>query len=635
MNSGNSNKKKKAAAEDKQPNPAADNAAASAPLSPASKKRLILIIAVAAVAVVLIILYFAVINPMLNSGDGDEAEEITLIWQDEVNYINRYLMMFEHIERDQIDRIEIHNPLNGKLYGEQYVDWGFYRYHSENGEDDGSGYVDGDLYMIGYEYAPYDSTKISYLINAAGMTICSARVEDHCTDYSRYGLEFEDEDDIMHFSITKTDGTTYKVYIGNMLPSGNGYYARVAGSDVLREDGTEQERDSVYLFSNTYIGISLMAYAPYMTDPYVTYPLDLNTKSTLDMVMFHDFYNDFTFSALPVKSASSDPFSPFSGSSIYYTVEPGGYYASTAFEDLVSTLSEFKGSAVLELGSPVTTVDEETGEEVTDYGLTQEQLKKYGLDKDSYRYELYFVHLGIANDVIFSDLQTDASGNRFYYAYSFVFNSLLYISYEDAAFLRWHPSTYINTAPLGLSVYNCETYSIKGSYNDLGIEYPDRKGVQEVDETFRVGGNSTTVTVTRLKTGETVERYNFSRLYLQTLYLNMREEIPEEERDRILAGTDPACEFTISSRAQIIYKTDAAGNETTEVDYTLPSVTRIYRFYPYTSGKMLLTIESINEKGKSSGETGSYYVMAAKVDQILSLAISVANDIVIDGNVRY
>jgi len=634
------NSEKKSQSMQKTGKPASGAPEGQAPLTPASKKRLIVIIAVAALAALLIIVYFAAIRPLLNKDDSNKSEGISLIWEDEVNYLNTSFLMFEHIDREHLDSIAIHNPGNAKLYGEKYVDWGFFRYHTseENvkpGEADSAGYVDGEFYLTGYEYAPYDNTKIAYLINSTGMTICSARIEDHCTDYSKYGLAFEDENDIMYFTITKTDGTSYKVYVGNMLPSGNGYYARVAGSDTLRSTGLEQERDSVYLFSNSYIGVSLMTYPPFMADPYITYPLDLNTNSKLDMFYLIDYYNDFTFSVLPVKSARNDPFSPFSGSCLYYTVDPEGYYASTAFEDMVVSLQEFKGSAVLELGSPVTVIDEETGEEVIEYGLTQQQLEKYGLDSEHYRYDLYFVHLGIPNDVIFSDLRTDASGNRYYYAYSFTFNSLLYVSYETAPFLRWDRSVFINTAPVGLSIYNCDTYSIKGSYVDLGVEFPDRKGVQTVDETFRVSGNSNTVTVKRMKTGEAIDRYNFSRLYLQTLYLNMREELPSEERDRILAEVSPACEITISTRASIVYKTDSAGNETNEVDYTLPSVTRVYRFYPFSSGRMLMTVESIDEKGVSGGEKGSYYVMAAKIDQLLSSAISVANGIAIEGNERY
>jgi|GEM_PF-1561907 len=603
-------------------------------LDESSKKRLILIITVAAIALVLIIVYFAVIRPLTESEEGDSGTDISLIWEDEVNYANGNLMLFEHITRDDIDRVEIHNPSNARLYGEQYVDWGIYRYHSDGdvaeGEADENGCVDGEFYLIGYEYAPYDSTKIAYFFNAAGMTICSARLEDHCSDYSKYGLSFEDEADALYYTITKTDGVSYKVYIGNMLPSGNGYYVRVAGSSKLLETGEVMDRDSVYILSNTYTSISLLTYAPYITDTYITYPLDLNSQSTLDLFLINDYYTGSTFSAMPTKS-SSDPFSPFSGSSIYYTVEPKGYYASSAFEEMASILQEFRGETVLELGVPMTYIAEETGEEYTDYGLPQETLAKYGLDTEHYRYELTFYHLGIMNDVIFSDL----IDNDHYYAYSLVFNTLLYVSYESAAFLRWEPTTYINTQPFNLSIYNCESIRFQGSYVDLGVEYPERKGLQTVDESFRIAGTSANVSVTRLNTGENIERYNFSRLYLQFLYLNMREQLPDDEVQAIINGGNLGCTVTVVTRATTVYKTDAAGNETTEVNYVLPSVTRIYRFYPYSGGRSLVTIESIDQNGVSQGEVGSYYTMTSKIDQVLSSAISVANGITIDGNERY
>ncbi|MBP5256636.1 MAG: hypothetical protein J6Z80_06245, partial [Clostridia bacterium] len=152
-------------------------------------KQLILIISTAALAVVLIIAYFAFIKPALEK-DADKTVEIELIWKDEVNYANTYIMMFEHIKSEDIESVKIHNPKNAEKYGQQYVDWGVYRYRAAN-DPDNKGYNEGDFYMIGFEFAAYDQQKLSELNNAAGMTITTARVEDHCSDYSRYGLAFE------------------------------------------------------------------------------------------------------------------------------------------------------------------------------------------------------------------------------------------------------------------------------------------------------------------------------------------------------------------------------------------------------------------------------------------------------------
>ena len=587
-------------------------------------KQLAVIIAIAAAALILTVVYFLVIRPLVNKSDeSTETVEIKLIWQNEVNYANKYLMPYEFVDRSGIERVEIHNPSNADKYGKRYVDWGIYRYHAEDGD---SKYEDDQLYLIDYEFIPFDDTMISYFVNAAGMPICSSRIEDHCTNYAKYGLDFENEEDALYYKLTTTEGNSYKVYIGSMLPSGNGYYARVAGTDVDLETGAETERDSVYVLTNIYVGNTLLSYPAAMTDTYITYPIASSSEAAFKYFVLSDTYLGTNFAARPHAAVSEDPFALFAGSSIYYTVSPEGYFASSAFENLSGKFQEFKGDAVVELAGLMT--DDEGNKY---YGFDEETLAKYGLDELHVRYILLFNSNDVISNVEFSDL----IDNSYYYAYSQDWNAILKVSYETAAFLNWNFTTYINTGLMGLSVYNCESLSIKGSYNDLGVDVPGRKGIQNVDESFRVSGTMNSITVTNLKTGEEVQRQNFSRLFLQILYMNLREQLPEEKVKSIMDTVEPSCTMNVVTRANTVYKYDANGNETNEIDYTLPSVTRVFRFYRYTGGRSLVTIESIDENGVSSGEVGSYYMMASKVDQILSSAISVANGIEIDGNDRY
>ena len=589
-----------------------------------TSKQLILIISIAALAVVLIIAYFAFIKPALED-KSDGKTELELIWKDEVNYANTYVMMFEHIQSDNIESIKIHNPKNAEKYGGQYVDWGVYRYRAAN-DPDNKGYEEGDFYLTGFEFAPYDQERLSELNNAAGMTITTARVEDHCDNYAKYGLAFENEEDAMYFVITSTSGKSYKAYIGDRLPSGNGYYARVAGSSVELATGEEKERDSVYIFANSFVESTLMSYPATITDTYITLPLDFSAVKTLDYFLISDIENATIFEARPNKSTRTDPFALFAGSSIYYTVEPKGYYGSTAFEELATSLAEFKGSSVVELATPQPA--EDGGEDIL--GFTDEQLAKYQLDQEHIRYAIIFRHNGIDNEVYFSDL-IDGS---YYYAWSLVMNTILKVDYTAAPFLRWTHLTYINTAPFGLSIYNCESISVTGTYDDPGIDVPERKGVQNVDESFRISGTQSTIVVTNLKTGENITRQQFSKYYLQLLYMNLREELEEEEVKRIMEENDPCCTLTVATRTKTIYKQDNAGNDTTEVERVLPSVKKIYRFYRYTAGRALVTIESVDGDGNSLGEVGSYYMMASKVDQILASALSLVNGIPIEGNAR-
>ena len=587
-------------------------------------RQLVVIIAIAAAALILTVVYFLVIRPLINKSDkSTPAAEIKLLWQDEVNYANKYLMLYEFVDRSAIERVEIHNPSNADKYGKRYVDWGIYRYHADK---DDSKYDDDQIYLIDYEFMPFSDNMISYFVNAAGMPLCSSRIEDHCKDYGKYGLAFENEENALYYTVTTTEGNSYKVYIGSMLPSGNGYYARVGGTDVDLETGVETERDSVYVLSNNYLGGTILSYPAAIADTYITYPFNTTTGTAFKYFVLTDTYLETSFAARPHATVSEDPFALFAGSSVYYTVSPEGYYASSAFESLSNNFKEFKGDAVLELAELMT--DDEGNEY---YDFDEETLEKYGLDELHVRYILVVNNDDIINQVTFSDL----IDNSYYYAYSQVWNSIIKVSYETAAFLRWDFTTYINTSLMGLSIYNCESISIKGTYNDLGVDVPGRKGVQNVDESFRMAGTSNIVSVTNLKTGEEIDRQNFSRFFLQILYMNLREQLSKEEIESILTNVQPSCTMSVVTRANTVYKTDANGNETNEIDYVLPSVTRVFRFYRYTGGRSLVTIESIDENGVSSGEVGSYYMMSSKVDQILSSAISVANGISVDGSDRY
>ena len=92
--------------------------------------------------------------------------------------------------------------------------------------------------------------------------------------------------------------------------------------------------------------------------------------------------------------------------------------------------------------------------------------------------------------------------------------------------------------------------------------------------------------------------------------------------------------MTVITRPTPVYKKDASGKATTEIDFMLPSVTRVYRFYTVTGGKTLCTIENIDENGISSGETGSFYMMTASVQKIMASSVDLMNGVDIDASER-
>lgn len=586
------------------------------------KNQIGIIITVFIVAALLLVVYFALVRPIVKGNSTDTHQsEIRLIWQDEVNYSGGRILMYEHIESENIKSIDVHNPQNAEKYGEQYVDWGIYRFEGE----DPDGYLEnGSLYFRDYEFAPHDSTKFVYMTTACGLAISNSRIEDHCTDYSRYGLDYASDEEAIYYVITKTDGTSYKVYIGDRLPSGSGYYVRVIGKDInLEGEQTEMEKDSVYVASSAYLASTVLTCPQNLTTPYLTYPINPNVSSTFDYFMFIDHQEDRTISFIPIKS-EKDPFMAFKGLSIYCSVSPEGYFSSTAFESVFSLFQDVQGSEVLELASPQ--ISQEDGEEYL--GFSDETIEKYFPDEA--RYTLSFRHAGIDNTVLISKLQE----NSYYYAYSMVMNTIVKLDYETLYFLSWEPETFLSREVVNIKIDNCESVSVSGMYKDLGIDYPGRDGEQRINETFKLDGTVKGLTVTAMNKGETVDTDNFREFFRLLIQMYIREEIDKEDVEKALEG-EAIAKVQVVTRERTVYKTDEEGNETSQIDYIVPSVTRIFRFYRITNGRCLVTTESVDEDGVSTGEAGSFYIMTARVEQLLSSAISVIEGIEIDGTDRY
>ncbi len=600
------------------------------------------VIVLAVVFALLIVGYFAILRPYLNEDDGGEAAPVEMLWSHEVASINNRMLIYEHIPRDEISKIEVHNPDNEK-FGSEYVDWGFYRY--TGADDEENGMVNNAFYLTGYEYAPYDETAFANMITAAGYTLATSRVEDHCTDFSKYGLDYATPEEAFSVTITALDGRSYTYYIGDKLPSGSGYYVRCVNNDTLLSTGEEMQRDSVYVLPPTNLVASALLTPMDMVDPFLTFPVDVNTLALFDQFAIwrneekyfspkldengNQVYED----GKPVTqwkpmvhmrpiTNKKDPFSLFAGMCTYYAVVPSGYYSTGAFENLIGDFGEFKGEEVVALGQMMT---DEDGEEYI--GFTEETFEKYGLL--DYRYSLYYEYTDIDNYVYFSKKQPDG----YYYAYSLNFNIIAKVPEETVYFLEWTPEAFIQRQIVDLKIDNCASISIEGSYTDLGVLNPDRKGEVSINETFELTNTGSDLLVTD-SAGNQIDTKNFRQFYLLLMNRSVREEVSEEAIAEAMKN-EPMTTLTVRTKKTTVYKTDEAGNTTTKVDYERESVSKIYRFYKLTSGRVLCTIESIDANGKSLGEEGTFYMITARVEEILSAAVDLQEGIAIDTKVRY
>ena len=85
------------------------------------------IIALAVIFAVLLAAYIFIIMPLMKDDADIKTTPVSLIWENEITGVNNRVMMFEHIERENIAEIKVHNPSLALSHGSQYVDWSIYR----------------------------------------------------------------------------------------------------------------------------------------------------------------------------------------------------------------------------------------------------------------------------------------------------------------------------------------------------------------------------------------------------------------------------------------------------------------------------------------------------------------------------
>ena len=610
------------------------------------KKNIWMMSALAIVACLLLGAYF-VVDAMLGT-DVVVAESVVYqpIWASEVEGINGRVLLYPHFERSSITKISIHNP-NNAAYGQQYVDWGFFCY--DGPEENENDMVPGDFYLTGFEYATVDETMLSYVITGAGYTMTTARVEDHCTDYSRYGLDFEDPSELPSVTLEAqikdeagnvTDTVTYTYYIGDKTPSGSGYYVRVAGKDKLLSSGKTVERDSVYTIAPSNLESAILQNPVELVKPMLTFPVDTQSAQLFDAFYIWKYEDKYLQEstneqgekvqsyapAISIKQVNqaNNPFAQFAGQSVYYAPSHPGYYISSRFESLSSIFADFSGSEVMELATLMTDSD---GEEI--YSFDDTTRRKYGLANDQIKYAMRYDYLEIENYVYFSELQEGS----YYYAYSVVFNTICKVPLDKAYFLEWEDQAFLVNQLVYLNIDNCDSIKISGSYYALSVDGSGREGLQKIEELYQLTGTGKNLVITA-SGGKQPDVNSFRDLYQVLISIANRGAVSEEDAAEAMKK-DAVATIEVSTRKRVVYKTDANGNTTTEKDYELESVTKKFRFYELSDGRLFCTIEEIKADGTSSGESGSFYVLTSRLEQLFKAVQDLRDGKVVNEKDRY
>lgn len=283
------------------------------------------------------------------------------------------LLMFNHTSQDNTQSVEVHN---------QYGTFTFYR-DSNN-----------QIQIKGFEGTPYSQTMMASLFVSCGYTLTSMKIADPIKnengEYTEYGLARETRKDAdgndyeynpAWYRMTDINGKTYTVIIGDEIPSGTAHYVRYTG------------RDAVYIMDYSVAGSMIGMYETDQNVADVANILDLPIESfvsptivyPMTLTTYFDVSNFMIIPGEELKKSEENPdyqmqpfvcfsfsdmdsrFGTFYHSRSYNLQIPEGYLADTDATD--SCLQSFYGMAF-------------TG--VTKLGVTDEDMKKYGLDEPEY-----------------------------------------------------------------------------------------------------------------------------------------------------------------------------------------------------------------------------------------------------------
>ena len=483
------------------------------------KKRLKLIIIIGVAAVALIIAYFAVVGPLIAKLTATE-EEIPELLPGEVLGTNNRILMFEHIEQAGIQEIEVHNS---------YGVYAFYR----NEEDD-------TFYIKDMESAPYMKTALSSLVVSAGYTLSMERVTTDCQDMSEYGLA--ESDNPAWYVLTTLDGTQHKVYIGNAIPTGAGYYVRYDG------------RNAVYILSSD-IATTLLNDVKNFIEPI----LSLNLGST-DYFTVHDFYiMHYDDCVLWVDYIEDGVETDQPNTTSFEMKYPANYIPSSNYETMLQTFIWFEGTQVV-------AIDEATKP------LSSEVLAQFGIDSENPAWVIHYTYNDYDSFVYLSEKQADGT----YYAYSLLFNMVAIVDAETVEWLEWDFIEFVDSSTYMLNI------------NDIAkIEVISDK----VTETFTLDGEGDEIKITpksTMKTFGATDLKNFRQLYKTFLGIKMEGYADNTDKENLVLT------LRYTTDAGKIYEFKFYQYSSRRCFYTVNGVGEFYVLYDCVEKAINDTIKAVN-----------------------------------------
>ncbi len=393
----------------------------------------------AAVAVVGVIVYFAIVSPLIHSDENYVPE---LFDGEMYQYGSIYILSPR--DRSEITSVEVKNDMEHYKLNAYTTEGGSVSFQIEGNED-----------------IPVSAEKLSYfLADVRNLITNSPAGQERVTvtateeDLARYGLD--QASDPAWFEVTLTDGTSYRINVGNSLVTTTGYYVTLEGRKNV-VDGVEYNivyalqsslADTVLASSATVVNTEI---TPYLSNIYQTtfFGIEKYTGDERKPVVMVGLVADQGISA---------------SSQVYEMRYPASYVIN----------EDDYGAYVL------TNLTYITASEIVAYGekiYTPEVYEKFGLDLDPERldnatdknYAMVYYSTAdpesedFANNIItlyFSEKQTDLDGAEFYYIYCPIRDVIGKVAAETFEFVEWSLAKYTNPYLFFEYFTSCEYFEI-------------------------------------------------------------------------------------------------------------------------------------------------------------------------------
>lgn len=564
---------------------------------------------------------------------------------------------------------------------------------------------DSRFEIEGFEGLLLNENTFATLASACGYTISSQRLEsparlpDGSVDLSEYGLvsevrtkiEYPDGEESdgslsdmvdkeggvevsylyepVKYTITTMTGDSYTVTIGDLTPTGGGYYALYEG------------RDTIYVLNSTNITEGVMIPVENLVTPMIVLPSgdeyfnvsDFNYRSDID---YEEIYITLLCDMLDldreqIENLSDEELAEYEKQyeAIMETMDDEEFakkydaallkhstlitsvsfipnserdyqlYATSPFKVATDYMAGYLPNAenIISVMQQLNTM---TFNKVVALGPTDEELDEYGITEAAHIFSYY---LNADDDSVYNYVKISDKRDGVYYAYSPEYNMIVEFADHQAPYLEWEDIDWYRREFIGYNIVHVKEIIVEGK--DVNITFRidnSASGTRDNNGNFAyisdkmevyANGEKLDYSIYITKPSGSVSKenalYNFKRFFSQALgsaSLEGMAELSEDEINGFKSAPDSDCylKITIIADDSAYVAKDSSGNPTREVN----SICNVYRFYQYTERKAFMTVEALGSADNvSNGENadGRFYVSRSFCDKILADALRVIN----------